>query len=87
MMLEPSRVTASNSRFVPALVRLAREGQLIKTTGIATGAWAYNSQISYWARPGTPKTNLMTWEQFCDAEGRSPAWTSDDVARAVGLAS
>jgi hypothetical protein len=84
VMLEPSSVTATNSRFVPALVRLRTEGQLIKITGPATGAWSYNGQISYWARPGAAESNILTWEDFCLTESRESMWTAVDRAAARG---
>ncbi len=86
VMLEPSSVTATNSRFSLALVRLRSEGQLVSITGPATGAWSYNGQVSYWARPGAPGRKSLTWEDFCLSEGREPMWTAADRATARGEA-
>src|SRR6266702_1832599 len=73
----------SNSRFGPALVRLANMGQLDKQVGPAIGAWRYNSTISYWARPGRPKNRTLTWEAFCKQIDRDPDWTDEDRAAAT----
>lgn len=80
VMLAPSRVTASNSRFIPTLVRLASYRQLVKKVGRATGAWRYNNTISYWARPDTPTSSMLSWEGFCAQLGRNPQWTEEDRA-------
>jgi hypothetical protein len=80
VMLAASRVTASNSRFIPALVRLASYGQLVKKVGRATGAWRYNHTITYWARPDTPASSTLTWEAYCAQIGRDPYWTDEDRA-------
>jgi hypothetical protein len=82
VMLAPSRVTASNSRFGPTLVRLAARGLLTRIFGKATGAWSYNGRTTYWARPGTPQNRIMTWEQYCRERGRPPEWTAEDEAAA-----
>jgi len=76
----------SNSRFGPALVRLANMGQLDKQVGPAIGAWRYNSTISYWARPGRPKNRTLTWEAFCKQIDRDPDWTDEDRAAATNTA-
>lgn len=49
-----------------ALGDLRETGLLAHMTGKATGDWAYNSGISYWAKPppGPPKTSALTYEVF-----------------------
>jgi hypothetical protein len=84
VMLEPSRVTASNSRFGPTLVRLAANGLLTRIFGKATGAWSYNGRTTYWARPGAPTNRTRTWEQYCETAGRPTAWTYEDRQAASG---
>jgi hypothetical protein len=83
VMLAPSRVTASNSRFGPTLVRLAANGLLTRIFETATGAWRYNGRTTYWARPGTPANKAVTWEQYCADHGRSSEWTPEDRATAT----
>jgi hypothetical protein len=78
VMLEPSRVTASNSRFGPTLVRLAANGLLTRVFDKATGAWRYNGRTTYWARPGAPTNLNLTWEQYCRSIGRQAEWTAAD---------
>ena len=78
-MLGDSRATATSVRFATTLGRLARQGVLLQRWGPATGAWAYNGQVSYWARPPSPSGPSMTWAGFCESIGRSPDWTVEDV--------
>lgn len=78
ILMGPKTYTASSVRFGVALGRLARAGELLSRYGPATGAWRYNGQVTYWARPpGAPATPL-TWAAYCKAEGRSPEWTKTD---------
>jgi hypothetical protein len=75
--------TASGVRFGVALSRLARTGELLSRYGPATGAWAYNGQMTYWAAPPEPSGVPLTWAAFCAQVGRSPEWTDEDRAAAV----
>lgn len=84
VMLEPSRVTASNSRFGPTLVRLAANGLLTRIFDRATGAWSYNGRTTYWARPGTATTRTLTWDRYCQMSGRPSDWTPEDRQAATG---
>ncbi|MDP9436649.1 MAG: hypothetical protein M3P93_16265, partial [Actinomycetota bacterium] len=68
---------ASSVRFGVALGRLAAAGQLVAVSGPATGAWSYNGQVMYWARPPRP-TRLKSWVEHCAAVGRSPDWQEED---------
>jgi hypothetical protein len=70
--------TASGVRFGVALGRLARAGELISRYGPATGAWSYNGQVTYWARPPEPAGPPLTWAAFCARLGRSAEWTEED---------
>ncbi|MGD9530441.1 MAG: hypothetical protein AB7I38_19320 [Dehalococcoidia bacterium] len=80
VMLAPSQATASSVRFAVALGRLARVGELLSEYGRATGAWSYNTQITYWARPPKPSRPHLTWAAFCESSGRSAEWTEEDRA-------
>jgi hypothetical protein len=82
VMLAPQRVTASSVRFGMALSRLARLGDLSYEYGPATGAWSYNSRISYWSRPPATGRPRISWAEFCASIGRSPEWTDEDRAAA-----
>lgn len=79
VMLAPGVATASSVRFSLALGRLARSGELVSRYGPATGAWSYNSQVTYWARPPAPNTEL-SWSDYCASLGRSAQWTDEDRA-------
>lgn len=79
VMLAPGIATASSVRFATALGRLARSGDLVSRYGPATGAWRYNSQVTYWARPPAPSTQL-SWADHCLQLGRSSQWTDEDRA-------
>jgi hypothetical protein len=72
--------TASAVRFGVALSRLARSGDLVSRYGPATGAWAYNGQMTYWAVPPVPNGELLTWVRYCAQLDRSPDWTDEDRA-------
>lgn len=72
------QATASGVRFGMALGRLARAGGLVRKYDRATGAWKYNGQITYWAKPPLVTGADVTWEQFCHDQGRSSEWTEAD---------
>ena len=72
--------TASGVRFGVALARLARSGELLSRYGPATGAWAYNGQMTYWAVPPQPRGDPLTWAGFCAQLGRPADWTDEDRA-------
>jgi hypothetical protein len=78
VMLAPGQATASSVRFATALGRLARSGELVSEYGPATGAWRYNSQVTYWARPPAPHRPRVSWSDYCAAQGRSDQWTDED---------
>ncbi len=68
----PKRFTAS-AFIAKALGRLASEGVLSHFAGPATGYWAYNGTISYWARPkGADDGDPLTWEAFATTGGLDP---------------
>jgi hypothetical protein len=79
VMLAPGVATASSVRFGTALGRLARSGELVSRYGPATGAWKYNGQVTYWARPPAP-IGSVSWAEHCKHLGRSPEWTDEDRA-------
>jgi hypothetical protein len=54
VLLEPAQGTASGTRFAAAMMRLERTGSATHVRRPATGAWAYNSGVSYWALTPTP---------------------------------
>jgi hypothetical protein len=78
VMLAPGVATASSVRFAATLGRLARTGELASVYGPATGAWSYNSQVTYWARPPAPAGRRITWAAFCCELGRPDTWTDED---------
>lgn len=49
-----------------ALGDLRESGQLAHRTGKATGIWAYNGTISYWAKPppGPPESSTLTFASY-----------------------
>jgi hypothetical protein len=56
-----------------ALAQLRSEGTVVHKTGPATGYWAYNGEISYWALPPPPALeNTMTWVQFSEVHNLDP---------------
>jgi hypothetical protein len=79
VMLAPGIATASSVRFGVALGRLARSGELVSRYGPATSAWSYNSQVTYWALPPAPRSEL-SWADYCEQLGRSAQWTDEDRA-------
>jgi hypothetical protein len=70
--------TASSVRFGVALGRLERLGELVSEYGPATGAWHYNGQVTYWAKPESSDRRRKSWAEHCVEIGRSPQWTDDD---------
>jgi hypothetical protein len=70
--------TASSVRFGVALGRLERSGELVSEYGPATGAWHYNSLVTYWAKPATADRHRKTWSEYCADIGRSAEWTDED---------
>jgi hypothetical protein len=83
VMLAPGQATASSVRFAATLGRLARTSELVSVYGPATGAWSYNSQVTYWARPPAPTGAHISWSAFCSQLGRPDTWMAED--RAVAL--
>lgn len=84
VLMDTPLVTASAVRFGFALSRLARPGELVRRFGPATGAWAYNGEMSYWAVPPAPQGQPMTWAAYCARVGRSAQWTDEDRAACLG---
>jgi len=82
VMLGARRGSASTStaRFVKALRRLERSGELVTVKGPGTGAWRHDQSIGYWARPPRPTGPFLTWSMFCATQGRTAEWTDDDRA-------
>lgn len=62
--IQPTQYSAS--AFVAAtLGRLSRSGEVLFRHGPATGRWAYNGQISWWAIAPEPAGDAMTsWEDL-----------------------
>ena len=53
-----------------ALGQLSREGILAWQYARATGFWAYNGSISYWAMPPAPPTERrLSWSDFATEQG------------------
>jgi hypothetical protein len=67
----PSEFTVS-AFLARALGQLAEEGKLKLRKEPGTGYWSYLWRVSYWALPGTPDGDLLTWEAFAAAEGMDP---------------
>ncbi len=78
-MLNRTVGTASGTRFAMALGRLAKNGEVIRKYGPATGAWAPQN-LTYWARSPTPPAETVTWSQWCTQHGRPDTWTDEDRA-------
>jgi hypothetical protein len=76
--------TASAVRFGVALSRLARSDELVSRYGPATGAWAYNGQMTYWAVPLVQNGEPLTWVRYCARLGRPADWTENDRAACGG---
>lgn len=52
------------------LGQLLTDRHLASRWGPGTGAFAHDTQISYWAPPGTPPgADLLTWAAFAAREG------------------
>jgi len=83
-MLAPAQATASSVRFAATLGRLARNGELVSVYGPATGAWSYNTRVTYWARPPAPSAPHVSWSAYCAGLNRTDAWTDEDCAAAAG---
>ncbi len=87
VLLGPGKFTASSTRFAAALMRLERAGVVVHMLGTATGAWSYNSGVSYWALiPAPATTNTLTWVQRCAELDRDRQWTDADQAAVADLA-
>ncbi len=71
--------TASSVRFGVALGRLAASGDLVSVYGPATGAWKYNGEVTYWARPPKPP-HAKSCVEYCQEIGRDPQWQDEDRA-------
>ncbi len=69
--------TASSVRFGVALGRLAAGGQFVSDYGKATGAWKYNGEVTYWARPPKPVMR-KTRVEYCAEISRAPEWQDAD---------
>jgi len=83
VMIAPAQATASSVRFAATLGRLARRGELVSVYGRATGAWSYNTQVTYWARPPAPAAAHISWSAFCSRLGRPDTWTAEERAEAA----
>lgn len=68
--IAPSPYTTS-SFIAGALGRMASAGLVAPGVfGPATGYWAYNTQISYWALPGLEgSVATLTWKAFAEGRG------------------
>ena len=87
VLLGPGQYTASGTRFATALMRLERTGSVTHVRRAATGAWSYDSGVSYWSlTPAAPAETLHTWAQRCTEIGRNPQWTDDDRTQVAALA-
>jgi hypothetical protein len=52
---------------------MQKEGILDYKYGRATGFWAYNSGLSYWAlRPVASEAGMLTFEAFATQQGFDP---------------
>jgi hypothetical protein len=64
---------SASALIAKALGQLRNEGLLAWRYGKATGFWAYNGTISYWAIvPPPPDENRLTWEEFAENGGLAP---------------
>jgi len=79
-----TQATATAVRFTATLGRLARAGELVSVYGPATGAWSYNTRVTYWARPPAPSGAYVSWSDYCAGLNRTDAWTDEDRAAAAG---
>jgi len=56
---------STSSFLAGTLGRLSRTGEVLFRPGRATGRWAYNSQISWWAvAPEPARDALLSWEDL-----------------------
>jgi hypothetical protein len=69
--LGPKSFTTS-SLFAGVLGRLLKKGFVDGEFGPATGYWAFDGQISYWALPGENPTARMSYAEFATATGLDP---------------
>ena len=69
----PKKYTAS-AFIAKAMGTLADRGEVLYKSGKATGYWAYNSGISYWAMPPEPADpdSILTYREFAEREGFDP---------------
>ena len=69
----PMKYTAS-AFIAKAMGTLADRGEVLYKPGRATGYWAYNSGISYWALPPGPENpnEVLTYREFAMREGLDP---------------
>jgi hypothetical protein len=74
-----TQATASSVRFAAALLRLERLETVAHRMAPATGAWAYNQEVGYWALAPVPNDDaILTWADRCVQLGRSPDWDEGD---------
>ena len=70
--IEPSTTTVS-AFLARTLMTLSNRGHLQRTWGPATGYWAYDDTVSYWARPPVPpESKRLTWVSFAEQNGMDP---------------
>jgi len=87
VLLGPGKFTASGTRFAAALMCLEREGLVVHVRRPATGAWSYDSGVSFWClTPAPAEEKLHTWVQRGAELGRDPQWTDDDRTQVAALA-
>jgi hypothetical protein len=69
----PKRYTAS-AFIAAALGRMAARGEVLYQEGRATGYWAYNGTISYWALPPGPAQSdpTLTYNDYAKEAGIDP---------------
>lgn len=76
------QATASSVRFPTALQRLERIGAVSHKFAAATGEWAYDQEVSYWALLPEPESGAtpLTWAQRAIDLGRTPnqKWSDED---------
>jgi hypothetical protein len=58
-----------------ALRKLTDLGDVLYRVGPATGHWAYNEIISYWALPPGPaeETRILAWKEYAERLGLDPS--------------
>jgi hypothetical protein len=77
--IAPSEFTVS-AFLARALGQLAEEDKLQLRKEPGTGYWSYLRRVSYWAVPGAPPADVLTWEAFATAEGLDPTGWPATVA-------